>query len=342
MKLLVIRLSSLGDLILSTAGLAGLAESDQVHWVTSSEYLNLIQDHPRIHTVVGFDRKRSGLFAWMKLGFELRRKGFDQVVDLHSSLRTTLLRVIFMGVPWRSIRKRRWRRFGLFLFKEYWPRRFLPTPWVREFSQVLSGSPAWKPDLGFLIEGSDLRGVLDSQAPLKNYFCVMPDSAWEGKCWPLDRFLELLSTLPEAEPVILGTRNDLRSRDLIDALKQRGVKFQDARGLSWRELASILVRCRFLLSNDTGLVHFAESLGVPAISLFGPTTPELGFSPHLPLSRVIQADLSCRPCSSDGSGCYWRGEARYKCLKRIEVSEVRGECRELIRQNGADAGVGQS
>jgi len=113
--------------------------------------------------------------------------------------------------------------------------------------------------------------------------------------------------------------------------------FEDARGLSWRELAETLVRCWFLVSNDTGMVHFAEALGVPVVALFGPTSPFLGFAPHLERSRVVQAQLGCRPCSTDGALCYWRGEARYQCLKRIDVTEVRGVCTQVVRDSGVEA-----
>jgi ADP-heptose:LPS heptosyltransferase len=338
MKLLVIRLSSLGDLILSTAGLAGLSDQDQVCWLTSSEYVGILKGHPRLQSIVGFDRRSSGLLAWLKLGLVLRREGFDQVVDLHNTLRTSLLRVIFMGVPWRSIKKRRWRRFGLFLLKRYWPRSLLPKPWVQEFSAVLSGRATYRPDFGFHLDHRSSM-VLDIPAKRKAFFGVMPDSAWEGKCWPTDRYLELISSFSEAVPVILGTKGDLRSRELVDELRQRGLDFQDGRGLAWNELARVISGCRFLLSNDTGMVHFAEALGVPVVTIFGPTVPELGFSPHLSRSQVIQSHLHCRPCSSDGSGCYWLGEDRYKCLKQIEVTEVRGICRQVVRESETDGGV---
>ena len=337
MKILVIRLSSLGDLILSTSGLKALDHAHEVHWLVAGEFAGLLHGHPRVARVIPFSRRSEGLLSWIMLGIQLRREGFDQVVDLHRTFRTLIFRLLFIGVNWRGIKKPRWRRWGLFIFKRYWPEGWGPRRWAENFSRVLSGSDAGKPDFRFLVSASgggssEPSGYnLGSLESGRYYYAIMPDSAWSGKCWPVDSYLALAESLKGGVPVVLGTKKDQRAAFLLEQLDMRGLNYRDARGLSWAQVASCLAQCVFLVGNDTGLTHFAEAVGTPVVVIFGPTSPLLGFAPLGPMSRVVESRVFCRPCSSDGRVCYWSGEKRYQCLTGVSVEQVRGVCLEVIR-----------
>src|SRR5262245_39688011 len=98
-RVLIFRLSSLGDVVLSTAALsvarlAPLEEGPFVDWVVSTEFTQLLEGHPAVRKVIPFDRK-GGLPAWLKLCQELYAEGYAEVIDLHSSLRTALARLLF-------------------------------------------------------------------------------------------------------------------------------------------------------------------------------------------------------------------------------------------------------
>src|ERR1044071_3450050 len=109
LKRLVIRLSSLGDLILSTSVLGGLPIGERVNWLTSQEYVGLLQGHPSIERVWPFDR-RGGLGAWVRLCRDLWGAGYDEVLDLHCSLRPRIARLLFVGWSLRHGRPGpRWR-----------------------------------------------------------------------------------------------------------------------------------------------------------------------------------------------------------------------------------------
>jgi heptosyltransferase-2 len=341
MKTLIVRLSSLGDLILSTSGLEALDQSSEVHWLTSAEFGGLLDGHPSIHEVIRYDRKRGGVFSWVRLGLELRRRRFTRVIDLHCTQRTFLLRLLLWPVAWSSVKKRRWRRWGLFLFKDFWPESLQPKRWTQEFSGVLAGSREHKPDLRYLLreDRHSQEQSLPSPGAGAYYYAVMADSAWEGKCWPVDRYVELVCSLQGGTPVILGTRNDTRSAKLIEELELRGAEFVDRRNASWQLLAETLTGCKFLVGNDTGLAHFAESLGVPVVVIYGPTSPALGFAPHLQVSKTVESRVGCRPCSADGRFCYWSGDSRFKCLKEINVPEVRGACHLVLQALASTEGL---
>jgi ADP-heptose:LPS heptosyltransferase len=67
------------------------------------------------------------------------------------------------------------------------------------------------------------------------------------------------------------------------------------------DAAAHIARCRLFVGNDSGLMHLAEAVGTPVVSLFGPTVDAFGYYPSLPLSRTIERRLACRPCSRNGS-----------------------------------------
>jgi len=99
-KVLIFRLSSLGDLVLSMAALSVPRlspgrEGPLVDWVVSEEFVPLLEGHPGIRRIIPFNRK-GGLAAWLELCQRLFQEGYSEVIDLHSSLRTRLARFLFL------------------------------------------------------------------------------------------------------------------------------------------------------------------------------------------------------------------------------------------------------
>jgi heptosyltransferase-2 len=99
--------------------------------------------------------------------------------------------------------------------------------------------------------------------------------------------------------------------------------------LSWPALARMMRDSVAVIGGDTGLIHLAEALGTPAVVLYGPTVPEMGFGPWRDESQAVGADLWCRPCGKDGRYCY-RPVRRYHCLQGLEVAPVADRVRERL------------
>jgi ADP-heptose:LPS heptosyltransferase len=149
----------------------------------------------------------------------------------------------------------------------------------------------------------------------------MPSSAWPGKEWTIDGFVEALLTL--GRPIVLlGLEEDDASRALRAALAKRGIAFDDQVGrMSLRETGALLSRSHAYFGVDTGLAHLAEAVGTPAWVLMGPTSPLSGFGPWRPESLAIGMDLFCRPCGKDGTACI-RPIRRHLCLKGLSAPAV--------------------
>ena len=341
-KILLLRLTSLGDVILATAALGGVPETATADWVVSKEYAGLLSGHPRIRRVVGFDRK-SGWKGWVRLCRALWAEDYTDVYDLHRSLRTQGARLLFAlwrlaaggrGPRWSTIAKGRWRRWGHFLLKARWPERLRPPRWVEAFSRQIDDDPSHRPDLTHL-----LRGRESNPQPLAlvrgAYVCLVPSTRWPAKEWPAARYLELVRRLAEGPgrllPVILGMPTDTVAAELVRSLKAEGLEHRDAIGkLDWPALARVLSDARAVVGGDTGLMHLAEAIGTPTLVLYGPTVPEMGFGPWREASASVGLDLWCRPCGKDGRYCY-RPLKRYHCLRALDADTVRAALKEQLK-----------
>ncbi len=335
-KCLLIRLSSLGDVILATSALQVDALPSQVDWLGSSDYSEIFKNHPRINKLYSFDRK-GGFFGWLKLCRAFWDQSYDEVYDLHGSLRTLGMRVLFLfwGVRdvglrrikkaqprWHVISKQKFRLWGYFIFKRFWPKLVRPEPWVRRFAQLVGGSGNERPNLSHLSLDSEVhKGQLPFDRKL-NWVCVMPSSRWSGKKWPVASYADLVVKM-RVFPVVLGGPKDLESFELCRELEMRSVPYFSAVG-QWglAKTAWVLSLCPGgYLGGDTGLAHLAEAVGARAQMIFGPTDPEMGFGPWRAQSLAIQKSLACRPCSRDGRFCY-RLSQPYHCMRGLSAQDA--------------------
>jgi heptosyltransferase-2 len=94
------------------------------------------------------------------------------------------------------------------------------------------------------------------------------------------------------------------------------------------EAAAVIQGAATFIGNDSGLMHLAEAVGVPVIALFGPTVEAFGYYPSLGASRVVERDISCRPCSRNGSRRCPKGTQ--ECLTAIPVEPVAEAFADLV------------
>jgi len=340
MKLLVIRMSSLGDVILSTAFLESLPRGVQVDWVVAREFAFILKGHPRIRRLIEFDKK-TGLLGWFKLIRELSHQDYDYRVDLHVTIRSQLARLYFhwldfsrgYWVPWKRISKQRFSFFGFLFFKKWWPESLRPQPFRKRFSRLAVSISGQSTDsekgpsmhhLPMNVQAALEKYSLDS----KKYFVVMPSSRWTSKEWSTDSYEKLCVDYAREKsliPVVMGRLSDRNSAALVLRLNKKGIQHRAILSENDFSMTAALMReAAFYVGSDTGLAHLAEAVGTPAFMIFGPTRPELGFGPWQNGSASIYADVWCSPCSKDGRICY-RYRNRYACLKNISVDQVKGK-----------------
>lgn len=346
-RTLVIRMSSLGDVILAMSVLSSLAPGTRVEWLTSAPYAGLFEGHPGVSRLWIYDKK-SGASGWRKLWAEIALASGDQVLDLQGSLRTWRARLAApAGVLWSEPSKERFRRSGYFLLKRFWPRRLRPRRILdlhQEQASALSAwdSAQWKRASRVSLEHLTLQSKgahPSSEVRSRPAVVVMPASLWPAKQWAVSRFLRFFAQTGW-EAWVAGTERDAESRQLLQALHAAGLPHRSLVGTaSFSALADEFRNADAFLGGDTGLAHFADALGLPSWILYGPTTPDVGFGSWSPSSVALgREDLWCRPCGKDGRFCHRLGRKRFSCLSELSTDQVLSLLARRVGLLGASSG----
>jgi lipopolysaccharide heptosyltransferase II len=331
-NVLVVRFSSIGDILLTTPLLRAIRHTHpggHITVVTKRAYLPLLSHNPHVHRVIGLapDRSLTGLAA------ELRGDKYTDLLDLHNSLRSRALRILVPG-RWRSYPKHRMARALLLLAKRnrYRDRRPVPERYfsaARHLQVVPDGRP---PEFFIGPEATEeatgwLRSAgLDSASSI---VAVAPGAAHATKRWPIEHWRALIGRILQDghSVVIVGGPDDVAvARQLAGIAPGRLASAAGSCGL--QGTGAILQRARALVSGDTGVMHMASGVGTPVAALFGPTVEAFGFFPYTKLAGVVELPLPCRPCSTQGGPRCPLGH--HRCMVDMEPSAVYAALRLLM------------
>jgi histidinol-phosphate phosphatase family protein len=335
-RILVVRFGSLGDVILTSAAVLNLRLGNpgcHLVFLTKERFRPIAQCIPGVDEVIGLPEQAS-VSDLTRLLLQLDELGFDLIVDLHGNLRSWLIRRLVSAGDSLVYHKRRLERMsivrsGAALSEEYPHTIDLYNEAVRRSgSAVFSRRPQISiPDLP-----SDMAVWFRDERPT---VVVAPGAAHGNKQWPIERFArtaEILHEVKGARIVWAVTADDAGRSGLGSRLP--ATAFVELVDRSAPQLAAIIARSRVTVCNDSGLSHLSSAVGTPAIAIFGPTHPALGFSPRGLHDRVIQVDEHCRPCSLHGRTPCYRSE-RY-CFTRISAEDVAEEVAEVIEARELD------
>jgi lipopolysaccharide heptosyltransferase II len=332
-RILVIRLSSLGDIILTTPFLKVLREkfpNAQTDYLTKSEYADIIKYNPNIHKVIEVDNiiNFKGLRELKK---QLQANSYDLIADLHNNLRTFYLRLFFGGgVKFLKFKKYSLRKFLLVKFKINLLRNFpaIAQRYILTLNKLLgieSLNLNHPPEIFTSAEevkkaGSTLNG-LTIPAGTK-LICIVPGAKHFTKTYPAEYYAELINKFDNTKYsfLLVGRGNDKKNIDSI--ISSTGANVYDlCDKLSLLELTELMKKCDLVISGDTGPMHIAEAAGAALIMLAGSSVREFGFYPQTKNSSVIENNgLKCRPCSHIGRPSCPQGH--FKCTREIKSEKI--------------------
>ena len=322
-KILIIRFSSFGDVTQCLSVPTVLKEhfpDSEVHWITREDMASLLENHGAIDRIWKFSRDE-GLQGLIRLAQTLRKEQFTRVYDAHNNLRshliTLFLRFLRLGKRPQVLRRsiRRWKRFLLFKFR------------VNLFEQPFSGQrdlleplKTWGMTLSLPpVPQIFLKTLELSQGKIglpENFVALAPSAAFELKRWPIENWKTLILQSSKQNFVLLGGPQDIFLEQLRAVAPER--VFNLAGKTNLRQSAAVIANAKVLISNDTGLLHVGEQLGLPTIALMGPAP--FGF-PSRTSTKILQIDLPCRPCSKHGQGpCV--NPSFQQCLRDISPAQV--------------------
>ncbi len=311
-------MSSIGDIVLATPLIRCLRNkypSAQIDFLVKKKYSEILSANPYISNLLLFE---NNIFESAK---KIKKEKYDFILDIHNNFRTFLL-TLFSGA--KII------RYNNYLFKRFLLTEFGLNFYKEKVPVFLRYLKTAEP-LGILNDNKGLDFFIDKEIDgqsaylSKNCIGICPVAVWKTKRWPKENFVDLAKRILEkqdCEILIFGGKNDF---DYCENIKSRiSPKAKNLCGLSLKETAVAIRKCKYLLTNDTGLMHIAEALKVPVVAFFGPTDKEFGFYPQSEKSKIISKNYFCKPCSTKGSGKCPVGD--FRCMKDITVGEVFLHC----------------
>lgn len=321
-KILIIRMSSIGDIVLATSFLKSVKHrypDGEIHFLIKKEFSELVKNHPSIDKLISFDKKL-GLKELFRMGKFLRNNNYDIIFDIHSVFRTKILSLFLRKNLFKQIRKPRLRRFLLFYgYQNFFEKSFSH---IKMYHTLLNEDKTFPPTNLFIEEKekNETKKFLVKNNIGDSYIAVVPGAAWSQKQWSIDNYNNLMTRLIDSfnsKIVILGAANDIICDQIIK--DERIVNLKDKTSL--RMAMGIVKYAQHTLGSDTGLLHISEAMGTPVTMILGPTSRETGARVTLSNSKVIEnKDLWCRPCSQNGSRPCYRKE-QY-CMSKINSEKV--------------------
>lgn len=337
-RILVIRFSSMGDIVLTspvTRKLGRICPGAEIEFLTRAAYAPLARALPGVVAVQCFE-PGAGL---VRLVSSLRERRYDLAIDLHGNLRSRLVAVA--GIAGRVLRydKRRFARMAIVRRRRR--SRSIPHT-IDRYLEALDRLDAAKepgreraqdavmrqPHLN--VEGAAMAMVEERLAgagigPDVRVLGIAPGASHGPKRWPPERFARVADHMAKSRDMkilLLGSEADRPvTGEVAQAMERPAVDWTGKTDLAI--LPAAVQRCALLVSNDSGPMHVATAVGTPVIGVFGATHPRLGFAPVGPADAAVTLDLPCSPCSLHGNrACRFRTHA---CMEELDPRRIIAE-----------------
>lgn len=326
-KFLILRFSSIGDIVLTTPVVRCLKQQvpdAEVHFATKRTFATLLQSNPYLDGCHYLDSSLSELVR------QLRAEQFDYVIDLHNNLRTHLIKWQ-LGVKSYAFDKLNWQKWLLVQLKinalpnSHIVDRYLAT--VASFGVTNDGL-----GLDYVIPYKDQ--IETDWLPLTHqsgYVAYAIGGQHATKKLPVTRMIELCAKI-NYPVVLLGGKEDQEAGAAIETAVGSDQIYNACGQYNLNQSASFLQGARVVFSHDTGLMHIAAALHKPVYSIWGNTTPLFGMYPYkTPYIALENNHLGCRPCSKIGYAKCPRGH--FRCMNNLsfdfEIKELKRPFRGL-------------
>ncbi len=308
-KILVLRFSSIGDIVLTSPVLRILQEQmeggAEIHFVVKSKFRGVVQNNPRISKIFTFEKTIQEIIP------ELLLEEYDYIIDLQNNVRSRIikkrLKTLSFSVDKRNFAKLLWIQFGIQGSIPHIVERYIATLKV----------------LGLKDDGKGLEFYISESDQLPNpwgdYTAIPIGATYFGKKPDVVHWKEILSRIP-GKKVLLGGKEDIEvAAQIAESLDV----FNEVGKWNLAQSASLLKQAKLVVCGDTGLMHIASAFSKPIVSIWGCTRPNLGMSPWKPAENsvmILPKNRGERPCSKLGNKCK-HGE-NDRCIHHIDLDEL--------------------
>jgi len=316
-KILIIRLSSLGDVVLTTPVIRCLKKTFptcEIHFVTRPLFAPAILHNPYLHKIH---------YSWntvKELIPKLKNEKFDAVLDLHKNRHSRkivrALQVKTYTFPKKNVVKWMMVNFKFFKVKiEHVVFRYMQS--VSHWGIEYDGQ-----GLDIFLSDPDHVSLPES---FTSFVAIVIGAQHGTKQIPAEKIIETIRLL-NFPVVLIGGADDQEKGERIKQALPESLIYNAAGKFSILQSSSLLLQSKAVITGDTGMMHIAAALKKPVVSVWGSTVPEFGMTPLFPsgresLSTIIQnTQLSCRPCSKLGFPECPRGH--FRCMNDLNASEI--------------------
>ena len=326
-KILVIRFSSIGDIVLTTPVIRSLSQQlgAEVHLLTKRSFAGVLGDNPYIHKVWALNKQLGPLLK------ALKQEQFTAIVDLHNNLRSWRVKWTLWRVKAYTFDKLNWQKWLL----TRWKINRLPS--IHIVDRYLAAAQP----LGIHNDGQGLDLFIpndqsvnpsDYQLP-KRFIALVVGAAHATKRLPLDQLQRLCTALPYPIALLGGPDDTAVGTALAAAHPNKVINLCGE--LRLLQSADILRQATLVITHDTGLMHMAAALQKPILSVWGNTIPEFGMYPYLPDSSTLNQQLEvlglpCRPCSKIGHDTCPQGH--FSCMLQHNIQAIAQQAIEFVSQ----------
>jgi len=318
-KVLVIRFSSIGDIVLTTPVMRGLHEQlgAEVHFLTKALYKDLVSHNRHVFHVHTFNESLSEVTA------ELVSHDFDYIIDLHKNIRSKKIVSVLKSKTY-TVDKRSLDRWLLVTMKidrlkgNHIVDRYMNTVLALGVKKDSKGLDIFLPENGY--KNQDLPD---------SFIVLVVGTKHKTKDIPIQLAKDIVSNLQENVVLIGGKEH----KETADAIAINTSVFNLVGKTSLLDSIAILALAKVVITPDTGMMHITAALKKPIIAIYGSTASSLGFTPYMPenedLYKIIEEKtLSCRPCTKMGRNSCPKNH--FNCMNNLDYLTVVEKARAFI------------
>jgi len=311
-KILIIRFSSFGDIVLTFPLISIIKEKYpgcEIHFLTKHKYSSLLQLNDNIDLILFSNSdKTKHLIKYISEG------NYDLIIDLQKNAKSIFC-TFFTWTKVVRVKKDNIWKFLLVKFKIKRKNKTNPVflKYINCCRNILNLD-----DTNFRTSSLNF---FDERLIKNKYIVIAPASRHFTKTYPENKLIQIIESVHNCK-IVLISDNIKNEVTLCRRLASLSNNILDYSGkLNYEALSNVLFYSELVFCNDSGILHLAEALGKKVICVFGSTVKEFGFFPQLKLSAVFENNLlKCRPCSHIGKN--YCPEKHFKCMKDLNNSRI--------------------
>lgn len=314
-KVLVIRFSSIGDIVLTSPVVRCVKKQlgSEIHFITKAKFRSTLEHNPHIDKIYTIDKEITEILH------QLKKEKYDLIIDLHKNLRSKrlILNLGIKSISFNKINFEKWLRVHTrvnFLPKKHLVDRYfdgLSLLGVTNDGEGLSYHPG--------LTEFDLAHLM----PSERYVAIVLGATYHTKRIPKEK-LEVIIQNSALKCILLGGSD---VKELGDYLKSKYPQVHNLCGeVSLNESAALVLNSKYTITGDTGLMHMAAAFKTPTMVFWGSTAFELGMYPYYGANyniqhiHIVNKNITCSPCSKIGKDVCPKGH--FKCMMDLSKQEI--------------------